>query len=246
MVLHIDGHDRLRPVAALQHERGVEGAEAVQVRRVEAPGRVLEADLPHRAGRVGPPGVHGPVGEREVGGEVAEEVERQRRRPEEVGPDALVIHGLVRLDRGRARPRRLQRSGSQEGRAGLARVVQWQAAADGPGGPPRLRRDRLRPDGMPLRLAPERLLVAQRASELGHPGSAWDAILGLPAACGLELLLRERLAHSRARRLARRYALTQAAAKEMGGASTTDAPVWAIRDATRARASRTSSATTAR
>ena len=57
-----------------------------------------EADVGDGAGRVRPPGVDGPVGQPEVGGQVAEEVEGHRRRRQEVGPQALVIEALVRLD----------------------------------------------------------------------------------------------------------------------------------------------------
>ncbi len=70
-----DAEDPLRAVAEVEHERGVERDEVAEEGRIEPPGRVREADVDDRTGRVGPPGVDGPVGEPEVGGKVAEEVE---------------------------------------------------------------------------------------------------------------------------------------------------------------------------
>ena len=72
------------------------------------PGECAKRTSRHGAGRVRPPRVDGPVGEREVGGQVAEEIEGQRWRPQELGPQSLVIEALVGLDDGRAGPRRLE------------------------------------------------------------------------------------------------------------------------------------------
>ena len=196
MVLGVDGDDPLRPVAEVEHERRVEGAEAVEVGRVEAAGRVREADVAHGAGRVRPPRVDGAVGQPEVGGQVAEEVEGQRRRPQEVGPQPLVVEALVRLDDGRSRPRRVERAGGEEVRAGLPRVGEREAASDGTyrhaAG---FRHDRLRADRVAVRLAPARLVVAQPASERGHLRPPRHPVLGLPAVRGLELLLGESVSH---------------------------------------------------
>jgi hypothetical protein len=45
-----------------------------------------------------PPGVDGPVGAVRVGGDVAEQVDRKRLGGQQVGPQALVVEDLVRLD----------------------------------------------------------------------------------------------------------------------------------------------------
>jgi len=55
-------------------------------RRVETARRVLEANVAHCAGNIRPPGANGPIGEPEVGSEVAEQVEAHRRRRREIGP----------------------------------------------------------------------------------------------------------------------------------------------------------------
>ena len=105
------------PSPRVEHERRSERPEAVQVRRIETARRMREADVAHGAGRVGPPRVDGAVGQPEVAGEVAEEVEGQRRRREEIGPQSLVVEALVRLDGGRPRPHRVERAGGDEVRA---------------------------------------------------------------------------------------------------------------------------------
>jgi hypothetical protein len=51
------------PSVEVEHERRVEGSQAAEVGRIEASGRVFEADLPDGAGCVGPPAVQGAVGE---------------------------------------------------------------------------------------------------------------------------------------------------------------------------------------
>ena len=55
-------------------------------------------DLLDAARRVGEPGVDEAVGPRGVGGEVAEQVERERLGGEQVRPKALVIDALLSLD----------------------------------------------------------------------------------------------------------------------------------------------------
>ena len=74
----------------------------------------------------------GAVGECEIGREVAEQVERQRLRREEVGPRPLVVEGLVALDRRGSAPRRGEGVGREEGRAGLLAEVERKPAADEP------------------------------------------------------------------------------------------------------------------
>ena len=86
VVLGVHGHDPAGPVVEVEDEDGVERPEAVEVRGVEPAGRVGEAHLGHGPRCVRPPGAHGPVGSCEVGGQVAEQVEGQRRRPQQVGP----------------------------------------------------------------------------------------------------------------------------------------------------------------
>ena len=95
MVAGVESDDPLCPVGEVEHERGVEIDEVAGVAHVETAGRVCEADVGHGARRIRPPRVDGPVGPREVGGEVAEEVEGHRRRPQELGPQSLVIEALV-------------------------------------------------------------------------------------------------------------------------------------------------------
>src|SRR6266516_6774550 len=130
MVVDVERNDSARAVVEVEHEGSVEGAEAAEVGRIETSGRVGEADLADAAGRVGPPLVHGAVGERDVGGKVAEEVEGECRRPEQVGPEALVVEALVRLGIRRSRSRRRKRTGGEEVRAGLLRVRERETAAD--------------------------------------------------------------------------------------------------------------------
>jgi len=146
---------------------------------------VREANLAHGAGQVRPPGVDGTVGERGVGGEVAEEVERQRRRPEQVGPQALVVEALMRLDERRPRPGRVERGRGDEGRTRLARVLEREAAADQPRRRAGTRRDRLGADRMTVGLAPASLVVPRRPAERRHRRPPLHLILGVPAVCGL-------------------------------------------------------------
>src|SRR6266576_1689387 len=63
----------------------------LRLRRIKATRRVREAHVGNAAWCVRPPGVDCPVGEPDVTRQVAEQVEAQRRRPEEVGPQPLVI-----------------------------------------------------------------------------------------------------------------------------------------------------------
>ena len=106
----------------VEHERDVEREEIAEPGRIEPPRRMREADVAHRAGSIRPPGVDGAIGEPEVGGQVAEEVESQRRRPQEVGPQAPVIEALVRFRDGRRGPRRVECTCGEEVRAGLSGV----------------------------------------------------------------------------------------------------------------------------
>ena len=134
----VPGHeteDPLRAVAELEHERDVERDEVAEPRRIETARRVREADVDDASRHVRPPRVDGPVGEREVVGQVAEEVERQRRRPEELGPQSLVVEALVRFDEGRSRSCSVERVRGDEGRAGFLRVVERETAPDGSRGP---------------------------------------------------------------------------------------------------------------
>src|SRR5919109_1598458 len=150
-----------------------------------------EANLAHGAGRIGPPGVDGPVGEPQV----AEEVEGHRWRPQEVGPQSLVIEALVRFGDGRSGPGRPERAGGEEGGAGFAGVGEREPTPDRTGSRPFTRDDRLRSNRMALRLAPPRLVVAQTSTEVRHLRSPWDAVVGFPAMRGLELLPRGSLGH---------------------------------------------------
>jgi hypothetical protein len=74
--------------------------------------------------------VDGPVCQPEVGGQVAEEVERHRRRGQKVGPESLVIEALVRFDDGGSGPRRVECACGEEVRAGLSGVGELQPAPD--------------------------------------------------------------------------------------------------------------------
>ena len=189
VVLGRDADDSLRPIVEVEHERRIERAQAVEVRRIEATRRVREAHVGHGARCIRPPGVHGPVGEPEVARQVAEQVEAERRRPEEVGPQPLVIETLVRFRRGRSGPRRLERAGGDEVRPGLAGVVEGKPTSDRPHRFVGLRHDRLRTDRVPVSLAPLRLVEAQRSAELGHRRSPRHVVVRFPAVRSLELLL---------------------------------------------------------
>jgi len=70
------------------------------------------------------------VGEFEVGGEFAEKVDGKRRRPQQVGPEALVVEALVRLDEGRPCARRFTGFRSEKACAGRAGIVERKSAAD--------------------------------------------------------------------------------------------------------------------
>jgi hypothetical protein len=152
VVLRVERDDTPGPVADVEHERDVEIAEASEVRGIEAARRVREADLGDRAGRVRPPCVDGFVCKLEIRGEVAEEIECQRRRPQELGPQSLVVEALVRLDEGRPCPRRRERGRGEERRAGLARVIERQAAPERTRWLPLARNDRLRTASRTMRL----------------------------------------------------------------------------------------------
>src|SRR5258706_5570024 len=149
-----------------------------------------EAHIGHSARRVRPARVDGPVGPRDVAGEVAEEVERHRWRPEELGPQSLVIEALVRLAYRRPGSRSLERGRREEVRARLFRVVERETVPHGP------RRagagfgcDRLRTDRVVVGLPPLRLVVARPSTERGHRRTPRHLVLLVPAVRGLELLL---------------------------------------------------------
>jgi hypothetical protein len=76
--------------------------------------------------------VHGAVRELQVRGQVAEQVDGQRRRPQQVGPQPLVVEALARLDDGRSCFRRRECARRDEVRAGLARVLERQPAPEEP------------------------------------------------------------------------------------------------------------------
>src|SRR5262245_18184858 len=108
------------------------------------------------------------AGQPVIGGHVAEEVEGERGRPEEVRPQPLVIEALVALDERRARLRGGEGGRREERGARLARVVERETAPDRPRRLTGTRRDRARSDRMAVRLAPLRLLMAHPLPELGH------------------------------------------------------------------------------
>ena len=83
-----------------------------------------EADLHHAPRRIRPPGPHQALGEVEIGGEVAEEVEGERRRPQQVRPEPLPVDALIRLDHRDPLVHGCERGGSEKVRAGVARVVE--------------------------------------------------------------------------------------------------------------------------
>ncbi len=131
--------------------------------------------------------MHGAVGEREVGGKIAEEVEGECRRPEQVGVETLVVEPLVALGARGSRSRRGESAGGEEVRAGLLRVGQRQAAADGAGRGSLARDDRLRSDRVPVRFAPAGLVEAEPPAEGRHLRAARGAVVGFPAVRGLQL-----------------------------------------------------------
>lgn len=186
-VLDVDRERSIRPVGQGDHEAGVEAAEAVGVARVEASGRVRELHSGDATGSLGPPGVNGPISSVEIGGEVAEQVDRQRFRREQVGPEALVIEVLVRLDERRTVPGGRHGLRGEEAGAALAGETKVEVAAD-----QARRRTRSGPmgsDRVPVGLAPSRVVVADRATELGHLRPASDPVVVQPAMSGLEFLL---------------------------------------------------------
>ena len=126
-----DADDPLGVVAEIEYERDVPRDEVAEPGRIEPARRVREADLGHSAWRIRPPRVDGAVGEPEVGGQVTEQVEAERRRPQEVGPQPLVIEALVTFDDRRSGLRRVERARGDEVRAGLLGVGEREAAADG-------------------------------------------------------------------------------------------------------------------
>ena len=107
-----------------------------------------------------PPGVHGVVGELEVGSQVAEQVEAERRRPEEICPRPLRVEALVRLlgRGGQPERSRVMGSGGQEGRTGGPRLVDGQAATDRQRRSSRRRHEGLRTDRVAVGLPPSGLV----------------------------------------------------------------------------------------
>ena len=131
--------------------------------------------------------MHGAVGPFGVGGEVAEQVHRQRLGRQQVGPEALVVEALMGLDERRAGPRRRDRLRGEERRSALRGEVEVELAADQTRR--RARTGSMGPYGMAVGLAPHRVVVADRAAELSHSGLAWQRIMVEPAVRGLELRL---------------------------------------------------------
>ena len=186
MVLDVERDDPLRAVVEGEHESRSERPEAVQVCRIETTGRMREADGTHDAGRIRPPLLDGAAGEPEIAGEVAEKVEGQRRRREEIGPQSLVVEALVRLDGRCPGLRRVERARTDEVRPGRLPVRERHPAPDesclatvGPGS------DRLRTDGMPVGLTPLRLVVAHPSAERGHLRTPWYVVVAFPAVSAL-------------------------------------------------------------
>jgi hypothetical protein len=188
--------DPLGTVGEVENERDIESDEVAEPHRIEASRRVRKADVDDRAANVGPPRVDGVVGEPEVGGQVADEVEGHRFRGQQLGPESLVIEALVPFDGGRPGSRRIQCRRGEEGRAGLSRESQGKTTPDESrrtslrsGG------DRVRPDRIPVCFAPLRLVVALPPPELRHRRLPWHVIVRLPAVRGLEHFPRQLLGH---------------------------------------------------
>ena len=84
------------PVVEVEHEGGIERAQVAEVGRIETARGVLEAHLAHGARCIRPPGVDCSIGKREVGGQIAEQVEAHRVRRQQVGPQSLVVDARSR------------------------------------------------------------------------------------------------------------------------------------------------------
>ena len=184
------------PSSRDEHEGRVELPQAVEPLRLEASGRVEKPDLHDAARRVGEPGVDEAVGPREVGGEVAEQVERERLGGEQVRPEALVIDALLALDEGGPGLDRLERGRRHEVRPGVTAVRQRDPAPDRPRIDARTRRVRLGPDRVTLALAPARLVEPGPLPERRHRRAPGDEVAGVPAEGGLELRACRRLDHA--------------------------------------------------
>ena len=195
VVARHDAEDPVRAVAEVEHECRVKVDEVAEPRGIEPARRVREANVVDRAGHVRQPRVNGSVGKRVVRREIAEEVEGQRRRPQEIGPQALMVEALVPFDGRRPRSRRLERVLREEGGSGLARIVEGKTPAD------RTRRlsfapdDRLGADRVSACLPPARLDVAQPPPEVRQLRAPRHVVFGLPAVRGLELLPGENVLH---------------------------------------------------
>ncbi len=133
-----NGDDAAAAVVEVEDEQRVERAQAVDVCRVEPARRVGEAHLADSAGGVGKPAVQGTIGQGEVGGQVTEQVERQRQRRQQVGPQPLVVETLTRLDVCGAGSGSIQRGWGEEGRAGVGGHTR--GAVGSPPASPRYRR----------------------------------------------------------------------------------------------------------
>jgi hypothetical protein len=130
--------------------------------------------------------VDGPVGSVQVSREVAEKVDRQRLGGEQVGPEALVVEPLVRLDERGADPGGRDGPLGEEGRPTLSREVEVEAAADQ--ARRRARTVPMGPDRVAVELAPHRVVVSDRSTELGHLRAARHPVVVQPAMSSLELL----------------------------------------------------------
>src|SRR5262249_51175904 len=115
---------------------------------------------------------------------------------QEVGPQSLVIEALVRFRDGRSSPRRVERASGEEIRAGLSGISERETASNQTPQPAvRSWCDRLRTEGMPVRLPPPCLVVAQPSTEVRHLRSPRHAVVRFPAVHGLGLLARQSLTH---------------------------------------------------
>src|SRR6478672_11666223 len=94
------------------------------------------------------------IGKGEIGREIAEQVEGERFRREQVRPESLVVEALVRLDERGPRTRGAQCGAAEQVRSGLQPIVEWQPAAYGADGHAGSRSVGLRPDLEPVTLTP--------------------------------------------------------------------------------------------
>ena len=130
VVLRVDRDDTLGSVADVEHERDVERDEVAGVVEVEARRGVGEPNVAHRdpAHPATRCGSH--VGELEVGGQIAEQVEGECGRPQQIRPQALPIERLVWFLRGESRRTASSALGVRKLGARLLCVVEGKPAAD--------------------------------------------------------------------------------------------------------------------